>query len=263
MRLKPAARARLDKLAEEILACPKNLLDAIPADSTAKWKTAHIRTIKLRRGYPLPSEAASDPIFLAELKRTLRAWGVGTRAVRLVESPRFEHQIKRAAYALDCLSSLRVEDERYDAGAVTTTLWNVIASLEITTDRTLEILGELASTANISEMIKSDWDEAIVRFKKPRLVPATKVIHHLLPDLVPPMDRAYTGKFFEKTSYWFHRDREERTFFAMFPAFVRLGRCLAPQLEPFISSDSFNTSIPKALDNAIIGFMTEDGDDPR
>ena len=263
MQLKPVARARLDKLEKEILACPKNLLNAIPADSTAKWKTAHIRTIKLRRGYSLPSEAASDPSFLTELRRTLRAWSVGTRAVRLVESADFEHQIKRAACALDCLSSLRVEDGRYDADGVTATLWNVIASLEITTDRTLEIVEELASIANIAEVIKSDWDEVIVRFKKPRLVPATKVIHHLLPDLMPPMDRAYTGKFFEKSSYWFHRDREERTFFAMFPAFVRLARCLAPQLEPFISPDSFNTSIPKALDNAIIGFMTEDGDDPR
>jgi hypothetical protein len=27
-------------------------------------------------------------------------------------------------------------------------------------------------------------------------VPGTKALHHLLPDLVPPMDRAWTGAFF-------------------------------------------------------------------
>jgi hypothetical protein len=32
---------------------------------------------------------------------------------------------------------------------------------------------------------------------KAKLVAGTKTLHHLLPDLVPPMDRAWTGLFFQ------------------------------------------------------------------
>ena len=224
MQLKPVVRDRLDKLEKKLLACPKTLLDEIPADSIAKWKTAHVRTIELRRGYSLPSEAVGDSEFICSLEKTLEAWGWGKRGAERVGTTEFESQITRVAEDLDFLSEVRIESlHGHEVDRIIHKLWTCIANLDITT-------------------------------AKARLVFGTKAIHHLLPDLVPPMDRQNTGCFFKK--YWSSESTEERAFCDIYPAFARLARCLTPRLKPYICPVSFNTSIPKILDNAVIGFMS-------
>ena len=224
MQLNPAVRVRLDKLEKKLLTCPKTLLDEIPADGIAKWKTAHICTIELRRGYTLPSEAVGDSAFIGSLERTLEAWGWGKRGAKRVGTTEFESQITRAAENLDSLNGVRIETlHGHEGDRIIQKLWTCIANLEITTARA-------------------------------RLVFGTKAIHHLLPDLLPPMDRAYTGGFFEK--YWADTRDEEKAFRDVMSAFVRLARRLAPKLREVICPDSFNTSVPKTLDNAVIGFMS-------
>lgn len=205
------------------------LIDLIPTDAVKKWKDSHVSTIKLRRQYELPGQAVDDPSFVCALENTLQAWGFdgSDGRPRLVEHEEFVRQIKQAANVLDTLSNLRIESTCYNVDMITNELWDVISELEIT-------------------------------HTKPRLVSASKAIHHLLPDLVPPIDGWYSGNFFGKkrsrSQNDFSKDKEERTFRDIFPAFAQLARCLAPQLQSLVSPDSFNTSIPKTLDNAIIGF---------
>lgn len=58
---------------------------------------------------------------------------------------------------------------------------------------------------------------------KARVVAATKTLHHLLPDLVPPMDRAWTGTFFGWTTLDPQNDRE-RTFSETLRRFAHVAR---------------------------------------
>ena len=72
---------------------------------------------------------------------------------------------EKAACKLDHLSDLDITNTNYDVGAATDRLWDVIGKLKITT-------------------------------ADARIVSGTKAIHHLVPDLIPPMDNRYTGEFF-------------------------------------------------------------------
>lgn len=78
------------------------------------------------------------------------------------------------------------------------------------------------------------------------------------------MDRKLIGSFFGKNDNDFSQKNEERTFSDIFQELVRLARDFAPQLESFVNACSFNTSIPKTLDNAIIGYLeTREGHERR
>ena len=222
MTLNQDANDRLDILERDILNRPNALFDAIPADRVERWRPPHIRTIELRRRHTRPVEAARDQRFLDSLGETLRAWSWERPGA--VNATEFETQIRQAAERLDFLNGIRIEDiTDHDVDRVARELWECIGDLVITRRRA-------------------------------RLVFGTKAIHHLLPDLIPPMDRRNTGRFFRRN--WATRRDEERVFRDIFPDFVRLARRCAPQLRPFIRPDNFNTSIPKTLDNAIIGFMS-------
>jgi len=52
--------------------------------------------------------------------------------------------------------------------------------------------GDLSTLTAIDSLVSG----LAVVDNKARIVAGTKTLHHLLPDLVPPMDRAWTGAFF-------------------------------------------------------------------
>ncbi len=224
MKLSSCAKIRIERFRKSFRGSPRTLLNSVPSNN---WKSNHIPTIRLRRNYALPSQAASNSDFCFHLDRTLSQWGA--KRLGAIGSTEFVSQIKKAAGKLDSLSSLRIESIDYNIDESASDLWEVIAELRIT-----------AGDA--------------------RLVSGTKAIHHLLPDLLPPMDNEYTGSFFFYPGAIYRKSSkgerlEGKYFKAMFPAFVDLARDLAPELNSFVSANSFNTSIPKTLDNAIIGFM--------
>ena len=102
-------------------------------------------------------------------------------------------------------------------------VWNVIASLRVSTSET-------------------------------RIVAGSKALHHVLPDLVPPIDRQYTFRFF--TGQKAVQGGDQRAFLAWFPYFVEIAtRCRFP-IENALGRRGFMaTSATKVIDNAIIGFM--------
>ena len=91
---------------------------------------------------------------------------------------------------------------------------------------------------------------------KARIVSGTKTIHHLIPDLIPPMDVRYTGRFFGKHREIAQVARQRSVFRLIFRAFIDLAKCISTNSE-FMAyvGTGFHTSLPKAMDNAIIGFM--------
>jgi hypothetical protein len=106
---------------------------------------------------------------------------------------------------------------------VATEVWNVIASLKVSTSRTAIVAG-------------------------------SKTLHHLLPDLVPPIDRQYTFRFF--TGQMAVSQGESAAFAEWFPLFCEIGRRCATAIEDALRRRGFMaTSASKVIDNAIMGFQ--------
>jgi hypothetical protein len=83
-----------------------------------------------------------------------------------------------------------------------------------------------------------------------KLVGVSKALHFLLPDLVTPVDNKYTLFFFKKSS---GKNKEFNTFEDVFIKTYRITDSLLLKENDF-DGKHWNTSIPKLIDNAIIGF---------
>jgi hypothetical protein len=81
----------------------------------------------------------------------------------------------------------------------------------------------------------------------------TKTLHHLLPDLVIPMDRAWTGAFFKfHLPEWQDPSSQRRIFKIAYDQFAAVAHRTNP--EQYVTHQGWRTSRAKILDNALIGF---------
>ena len=120
--------------------------------------------------------ASEDAAFVEALYDTLRAWGVGSRGSILVPLAEFGPRLRSVSATLEPLEPLRIDADDPNIQSSIESLWKAIESMRV------------------------------VRNKAP-LVAGTKTLHHLLPDLVPPMDRAYTQTFFGWHAPQFQNDQ--------------------------------------------------------
>jgi hypothetical protein len=83
----------------------------------------------------------------------------------------------------------------------------------------------------------------------------SKALHHLLPDLVPPIDRNYTLNFFLGRPYIRH-GRDADYFMTLFPLFRQIAVSCQAAIQARIMDPPvrMNTSVTKVIDNAILGF---------
>ena len=88
---------------------------------------------------------------------------------------------------------------------------------------------------------------------KAKIGAGTKTLHHLLPDLVIPMDRAWTGKFFQlHPPEWQDSGNQRRTFRRVHGQLARVAQQVQPA--QYVTGQGWRTSQTKILDNALIGF---------
>lgn len=168
------------------------------------------------------AEAACDADFADSLRQTLRLWGIDVRGVDLVPRAAFHEQVRRIAPQLRELDGLHVDDVHLDIPAVGDSIWSLIESLEI-------ILHDGEAVQN-------------------KVVSGTKTPHHILPDLLFPIDRAYTQKFFQWANPEFQYHPEECFQFAYRKIAVVAGTVKPAQYV----SRGWNSSRTKVLDNAIV-----------
>lgn len=192
---------------------------------------SHIGTISRRLMVGTAAAAATDPEFCQNLYRTLQRWGIGQRGSRLVSRESFEKAVALAAPEIAKLDGTAIDDPSLDADGIAAQLWSVIHSLTIVEN-------------------------------KANLVPCTKALHHLLPDLVVPMDREYTRTFFGLHAPEFQghgrTDGQRSVFTRMFCALVRIAQATNPQ--SYVGAERpWRTSRTKVLDNAIVGFCMAEG----
>lgn len=188
---------------------------------TGQQLAAHRETIALRRQAGGVRAAINDRDFVASLRRTLLAWGIGRRASRLVSEEDFAAALQAALPRIEEFEPLTI-DARDVAAEVGDRLWLAIDSLGVVEN-------------------------------KAKLVAGTKTLHHLLPDLVVPMDRAWTGTFFQlHLPEWQDPASQRKIFRLAFGQFASAAHQVHPQR--YVTGEGWRTSRTKVLDNALIGF---------
>lgn len=179
----------------------------------------HTRTIRLRHAAGSASAAIDSPAFIRSLWETLQAWGIGSRGSSLAPLSEFSAAIHRLRFRIEALDGEAIDDPALNRTAVGAELWRLIEGLEI---------------------VHNDA----------KLVPCSKALHHLLPELVVPMDRKYTQAFFGWHNPQFQYG-QRRVFLDAFQVFSEVARAVHPQR---YVGRGWRTSRTKVLDNAVVGF---------
>lgn len=181
----------------------------------------HRRTLDLRAACASVAAAVADPEFVKSLYHTLEAWGLGSRRSVLRPLSEFSAALIHALPGLEALESRRIDAPELDVDVTIQAIWALIESMNVADNRT-------------------------------QLVTGTKTLHHLLPELVPPMDRAYTQQFFRWHNPQFQYGQQE-CFRLAYAALVHVARSTSPR--EYVGSHPWHTSVTKVLDNALVGFV--------
>jgi hypothetical protein len=220
--------ARISKLIDSFGAYVQTYDDRVPF--TSEQLAAHRATVALRRQAGSVRTAVDSEQFLTSLRRTLLAWGIGRRASHLVPADSFAAALRAALPRLEPLESLTI-----DAGDLPDDIAGTLAQL-------IESLGVVANKA--------------------KLVAGTKTLHHLLPDLVPPMDRAWTGLFFQfHLPEWQDTRSQRRIFELAYNNLANVARQVRP--EQYVTGAGWRTTRTKIIDNALIGFCKAELGEPQ
>jgi len=179
----------------------------------------HLDAIESRRTFGTLSDALDNSAFLLKVRHVLISWGLGTRGSKLAGPGDFIAALRGARPTLVALDGAKIDDQILDPQIV---------------DKISNLIGTLAIAEN-----------------KSRIVPVTKALHHLLPDLVPPMDREYTlQRFFGRHPIEI-QSHPEACFRVAFDGLrsvataVTLGQLVGPR---------WRSSPSKLLDNALVGY---------
>ena len=185
----------------------------------------HCRTLERLQAHGSAKEALEDDGFLESLYATLASWGMhrmGRRGARMVNFDAFKASLLSQLKRIEDLENLKLT--RVPAGEVlsrTRELWRIISSLRIGKGETKIVIG-------------------------------TKAMHHLIPELVPPIDRHYTLRFFfENTTL---NQGDKIAFAEVFPRFHRIATTCGKEIASLIGVGAMSTSSTKVIDNAIVGY---------
>jgi len=168
----------------------------------------------------------NDDSFVTGIWDTLEAWNMNQRGARLTSLSNLKQSI--LSHRLDFLRLYQYELHSVTADQI---------------DR--EVAGPLRNVFCGLKVMES----------KRRIVGVSKTLHFLLPDLVMPIDGTYTLPYFCGSNEYAKTVEDEfRTFKDIFKESYRITKKLA-LTEDDVSGESWNTSIPKLIDNAIIGWF--------
>lgn len=224
---------RKQRLADRATSLISGFTDSVAAFSRARPFTGpslyfHERTCRLVLGHSRPSLAIADDAVVEGIYATLTAWGMhrmGPKGAKLPSFDQFSGGLHRVAGRFDELADLHLGTVGPgEVGGVADELWSSIEQLDVSTTSA-------------------------------RLVAGTKTIHHLLPNLVPPIDRQYTGQFFYGSSGKSWYMGEATAFRELFPALARVAREASSEIETELSRAGayMATSYTKIIDNGIVG----------
>lgn len=185
----------------------------------------HHKTVARRLAIGDVSELVEDEQFFDFLYATLTAWGMhrmGPGNTKLEDIDSIKSSFKSQADAIRALdgSTLGVSPES-EVPEVARAIWRIVESLNV----------------SVAEA---------------RIVANSKALHHVLPNLVPPIDREYTFRFF------YGRNNlsidESEAFQEMYVELDRIARSNLGAIRKYIGH-GWHTGHAKVVDNAIVGYM--------
>lgn len=192
-----------------------------PFTRAGQWEH-HVRTIEMRRAHGSAADAIAAPEFIDALRATLAAWGIGIRGSKLADRERFADELGKRAESLRALEGVPI----ITADSVhREAVWELVLSLDVVDNEA-------------------------------RIVALTKTLHHLLPDLVIPIDRAYTGALLGWHIPEF-QNRQQEIFESGWQLASAVAR--AVDLEQYVGSGPWHTSVTKVIDNAVVGYCIAEG----
>ncbi len=183
----------------------------------------HRRAMAQRRGKDC-SQLLADPVFLEYVYAVLASWGMhrmGSTGAKLLPFEELARSIRSQRSSLEQMWAWpihSVTEEQIDH------LWSLIHSIHASATRTI-------------------------------LVANSKVLHHLLPRLVPPIDREYTLWFF---NYWDIGGLDEPIFRNIYPKLQEISNRCRKVIAENIGTHPWHTSSTKVLDSALVGFVLKE-----
>jgi len=180
----------------------------------------HVQTINLRRELGNVGTALRNDNFITSLWKTLEAWGLNARGSRLLPLEKFRQVLLDYEGDIVRWDGIRIDNASLLLEEVAQDLWELI-------------------------------DEVRVSESGNPIVSGSKAFHHLLPELIPPIDREYTRPFF---MFWmqYFQNEPHRVFPYIWGKIALMTRRV--NLRQYIGLTGWSTSITKVLDNAIIGY---------
>jgi len=167
----------------------------------------------------------SDPSFHHDIYKTLESWDMNSRRAKLVSFPEFSES-----------------------------LINLSSNIIGLANYTIELLDE-NDLREINPRLGELFENLKVMQSRSRIVGVSKAMHFLLPRLVMPVDGKFTLKFFfNYRPYRPFLSWEVGLFLDIFAAFSKFARDLGLTRQDEDPS-SWNTTVPKIIDNAIIGYL--------
>lgn len=184
----------------------------------------HFKTVEIRAQHSSATAALNDSAFVESLYATLTAWGMhrmGPRGAKLVEFDRLLQSLQSQASRIQeleavSLATLEPEQEK----EICSKLWGIMDSLKVSASRA-------------------------------KIVAASKALHHVLPALVPPIDRQYTLRFFYNNTMI--NAGGEKTFREIFPYLRQVAVKQREEIGKWLGR-GMHTSSTKVIDNAIVGY---------
>lgn len=178
----------------------------------------HVKTIKRLKECGSVGRALADESFLRSLHDTLQVWGIGARGSNLKPLAQFASALRQRESEIASFAGIALDQPGLDAEPTSSRLWQLINTLDVVTNNQ-------------------------------KIVAGTKALHHLLPELVVPMDGAYTKPFFGWHNPQFQYG-QEGCFREAFMAFAKIARAANPR--QYVSV-GWSSSITKLIDNAVVG----------
>ena len=186
----------------------------------------HERAIERRRRHTTVAGLLADERFLEYVYAVLPAWGMhrmGNQSAKVCEFSPLVARLRSAAPLIEELWPLNITRLAPESiPAVSQTAWRIMEVIRVSTSET-------------------------------QIVAGSKTLHHVLPDLIPPIDRQYTFRFF--TGQKVVRSGDQRAFLEWFPYLAEIGLRCRKSINTAVSRGGMATGPAKVIDNAIIGFM--------
>ena len=181
------------------------------------YRTEDKSTVLYKQILSVPFQEKFSASFLTLVHETLKAWNMNVRRAKLAEVDDFSQSIMTAKNKIERLQEYTIKD--------------------------------FATNLDIFDTFEILFDELHLTQTKTKLITFAKTMHFFLPDLVAPIDNQYTLKFFYKSTNYAKEFQYFKDIHTSFSQFVNKHA----ELKKLISNDNWNKSIPKLLDNAIIG----------